>query len=116
MNGRTLSDAQLARLTLAELNSGLSCYREDLRYSRADALRAAELWNASKAATCATVATVDGLPVVVVAEAPPACENAADGGCERLFDCCNCGGHDCGCRYCFPCNACPVCTGADGDA
>lgn len=71
MNARRLSDAELSRLTLAELNSGLSCYREDLRYTRADALRAAELWNMGKASTCATVATVDGLPVVVVADAPP---------------------------------------------
>lgn len=72
MNGRTLSNAQLARLTLAEVNAGLSCYREDLRYSRADAVAFASGWNAHKVSTCATVATVDGLPVVVVTDAPPA--------------------------------------------
>ena len=25
------------------------------------------------------------------------------------FDCCDCGGNDCGCRYCFSCNACEHC-------
>lgn len=29
--------------------------------------------------------------------------------CDSLFDCCNCGGNDCGCRYCFSCNACENC-------
>lgn len=71
MNARTLSDDAIRRLSVDALNSGLRCYREDLRYSRADALRAAELWNASKATTCATVATVDGLPAVVIVERAP---------------------------------------------
>lgn len=29
--------------------------------------------------------------------------------CERMFDCCDCGGNDCGCCYCFSCNACDSC-------
>lgn len=71
MNARTLSDDAIRRLSVDALNSGLRCYRPDLRYSRADALRAAELWNASKAATCATVATVDRFPVVLIMEREP---------------------------------------------
>ena len=35
--------------------------------------------------------------------------------CERLFDCCSCGGHDCGCRYCFDCNACDACRNETGE-
>lgn len=31
--------------------------------------------------------------------------------CERMFNCCSCGGNDCGCRYCWDCNACEVCLG-----
>ena len=34
--------------------------------------------------------------------------------CDTLFNCCNCGGHDCGCRYCYSCNACEACKAADG--
>lgn len=35
--------------------------------------------------------------------------------CERMFDCCDCGGNDCGCCYCFSCNACDSCLCDDGD-
>ena len=35
--------------------------------------------------------------------------------CSELFNCCDCGGHDCGCRYCWTCNACDTClTTEDG--
>jgi hypothetical protein len=40
------------------------------------------------------------------------CENIRYGGknkCEDLYNCCNCGGDDCGCGGCFSCNACIVC-------
>lgn len=64
---RTLEDAAIARLTVAEINAGLRCYREDLRYSLADAERAAELWNASKASTRARVDMMpDGLPYLTI--------------------------------------------------
>lgn len=71
MTGRTLSDASMRALTVDAMNSGLSCYRPDLRYSRADADAYAEAWNASKVATCATVVTCDGLPQVIVLERAP---------------------------------------------
>ena len=29
--------------------------------------------------------------------------------CSYLYNCCNCGGNDCGCHYCFGCNACENC-------
>lgn len=29
--------------------------------------------------------------------------------CEKLFDCCDCGGKDCGCGYCWACKACENC-------
>lgn len=29
--------------------------------------------------------------------------------CEKLYDCCDCGGNDCGCGYCWSCNACEEC-------
>ena len=29
--------------------------------------------------------------------------------CDELFNCCDCGGNDCGCAYCFSCNACEIC-------
>ena len=32
-----------------------------------------------------------------------------DCNCEDLYDCCDCGGHDCGCAYCWSCNACESC-------
>jgi hypothetical protein len=31
-----------------------------------------------------------------------------------LNDCCDCGGYDCGCAYCWSCNACDACL-ADRD-
>lgn len=49
-------------------------------------------------------------------EAAKPCENkrapALHGGglaCGEAFNCCDCGGGDCGCRYCFSCNACDAC-------
>lgn len=29
--------------------------------------------------------------------------------CAALFNCCDCGGEDCGCSYCWSCNACTEC-------
>ena len=29
--------------------------------------------------------------------------------CEVYYDCCDCGGNDCGCGYCWSCNACEEC-------
>ena len=29
--------------------------------------------------------------------------------CFDRYDCCDCGGNDCGCYYCFSCNACDRC-------
>lgn len=29
--------------------------------------------------------------------------------CSDLYNCCDCGGNACGCRYCFSCNACDSC-------
>lgn len=29
--------------------------------------------------------------------------------CTELFNCCDCGGSECGCRECFSCNACDHC-------
>ena len=29
--------------------------------------------------------------------------------CEDMYDCCDCGGSDCGCVYCWSCNACENC-------
>lgn len=38
------------------------------------------------------------------------CKNAENGlTCEDLYDCCDCGGNDCGCGYCWSCNACEEC-------
>jgi len=33
--------------------------------------------------------------------------------CSEAFTCCDCGGHGCGCRYCWSCNACPACMAED---
>ncbi len=33
--------------------------------------------------------------------------------CSQLFNCCDCGGNDCGCRYCWSCNACTTCMESD---
>ena len=35
--------------------------------------------------------------------------------CSALYDCCSCGDNNCGCGYCFDCNACDNCK-ADNDA
>lgn len=38
------------------------------------------------------------------------CDYYQDGmDCYQMFNCCSCGGNNCGCRYCFDCNACDVC-------
>ena len=29
--------------------------------------------------------------------------------CEEAFNCCDCGGNECGCAYCWSCNACDTC-------
>jgi hypothetical protein len=34
--------------------------------------------------------------------------------CSELFNCCDCGGNDCGCAYCFSCHACDHCLNDDG--
>jgi hypothetical protein len=62
---RTLTDARLKRMTLNDINGGLRSYRPDLRYTRADAQRFAELWNAVKVDTEATLIDVEGTPVVI---------------------------------------------------
>lgn len=64
-----LETDQLMTLTLAEMNDGLRSYREDLRYSREDAVNFAKLWNAHKLSTIATVITADGFPCVIVVDA-----------------------------------------------
>lgn len=33
--------------------------------------------------------------------------------CSTLFNCCSCGGNDCGCPYCWDCNACENCSEND---
>lgn len=35
--------------------------------------------------------------------------------CSTDFNCCDCGGVNCGCAYCFSCNACDVCNPTDND-
>jgi len=42
------------------------------------------------------------------------CENTSEldnHDCSTLFNCCDCGGVDCGCSYCWSCNACDSCKG-----
>lgn len=29
--------------------------------------------------------------------------------CDKQFNCCDCGGNECGCHYCFSCKACEFC-------
>ncbi len=65
-----LTADQLSRLTLDEMNAGLRNYRQDLRYTREDAVAFATLWNRCKVSTVATIATVDGLPVIIVVDSP----------------------------------------------
>lgn len=66
---RRLSDAAISGMTVEQLNAGLRSYREDLRYTRADAVRAVETWNRAKMSTVATVIDSDGLPFIVISEA-----------------------------------------------
>lgn len=33
--------------------------------------------------------------------------------CEDLYNCCDCGGVECGCPYCWSCNACDTCKDED---
>jgi len=35
--------------------------------------------------------------------------------CAKNYNCCSCGGNDCGCRECFDCNACESCLEFDND-
>lgn len=39
------------------------------------------------------------------------CERVLEGNskCENIYDCCDCGGNECGCAYCWSCNACDTC-------
>ncbi|EKO3607081.1 hypothetical protein M6C35_001989 [Vibrio metschnikovii] len=30
-------------------------------------------------------------------------------GCSEFYNCCDCGGNQCGCAYCFSCRACDHC-------
>ena len=36
--------------------------------------------------------------------------------CGDLYNCCACGGENCGCAYCFDCHACDNCRSDDGSA
>ena len=36
-------------------------------------------------------------------------ENDARTHSEEHYNCCDCGGNDCGCAYCWSCNACEYC-------
>ena len=45
---------------------------------------------------------------------PIACENAyaykgKQADCHNLYNCCDCGGNECGCPSCFSCKACEFC-------
>lgn len=33
--------------------------------------------------------------------------------CEHMYNCCDCGGNECGCPYCWSCNACDTCKNKD---
>lgn len=68
--GRTLTDAQLLALTVEQLNAGARSYRWDLRYSREDVRRYAELWNQRCISTQATTVSIDGVLAVVVVDLP----------------------------------------------
>ena len=35
--------------------------------------------------------------------------------CGDYYNCCNCGGENCGCTYCFSCNACEYCQTGEGE-
>lgn len=43
------------------------------------------------------------------------CENQEfNHDCSTLYDCCDCGDNECGCAYCWSCNACETCKNDDG--
>ena len=73
----------------------------------------------AKRNTVAQVAASTGTIITTTAnsatikEGEGMCENEDRGdNCEELYNCCSCGGVDCGCRYCWDCNACDECKGA----
>lgn len=35
--------------------------------------------------------------------------------CSDLYNCCHCGGNNCGCAYCYACKACDSCLEYDGE-
>lgn len=35
--------------------------------------------------------------------------NERSSDCRDTYNCCSCGGNECGCRYCFDCHACENC-------
>ena len=35
--------------------------------------------------------------------------------CSSMYNCCDCGGNNCGCAYCFSCHACNHCLDDDGE-
>lgn len=44
------------------------------------------------------------------------CQNASKESpetCGELFNCCDCGGENCGCAYCWSCHACEECKSGD---
>lgn len=67
---RTLSDAQLLAMTVEQLNAGARSFRADLRYSRSDLQRFAQLWNERRCSTSATLVSAGGAPVVVIVDLP----------------------------------------------
>lgn len=59
-----------------------------------------------KEIVCLTCKTSEN---VVLKEKEKFIENTCNNGCSSLYDCCDCGGNECGCLYCWSCNACEVC-------
>lgn len=46
----------------------------------------------------------------------PTCERVLEGSridCDGMYNCCDCGGNDCGCMYCWSCNACDTCLSSE---
>lgn len=37
------------------------------------------------------------------------CLEEGEYSCGELYNCCDCGENECGCEYCFSCNACENC-------
>lgn len=35
--------------------------------------------------------------------------------CGDYYNCCDCGGENCGCGYCFSCQACDYCKTGEGE-